>query len=293
VQRGCFFGQPAAQLQPEQIREQVVVAEPGAFGVQRFDERVRVFEKQQDPFRARPAGQQVGQLAVDPFEQRGAQEQILDVGRLAFEHLGEQVLGDRALAAGELGDEPLRIGMIGQGDRREPQSRGPSFRPLVQPLRPGVRQNDARGMEQLAGFALREAQVGRADLSQLAGQAQLVQSQRHVVAHDQDRVHVRGKVRQQPGELSGGLGRVQLVEIIDRQRDVAVNTGELREHPVDHCRCVEVGCRCWRIRAVGRSRSVTDRVEQGQPELLGVVLVALHLHMGNPARLTGSARPGA
>ena len=38
---------------------------------------------------------------------------------------------------------------------------------------------------------------------------------------------------------------------------------------------------------------VTDRVEQGQPELLGVLLVALHLHDGEPARLARTAGPGA
>ena len=148
-------------------------------------------------------------------------------------------------------------------------------------------------VEQLAGFALGEAQVGRADLGQLTGQAQLMQPQRHIVACGQDRVHVRGKAGQQPGELSGGLWRVQLVEIINNQRDAAVSVGELREYPVDHRQCVEVGCRCWRFRTAGRGRSVTDRVEQGQPELLSVLLAALHLHEGEPARLTRSAGPGA
>jgi hypothetical protein len=38
---------------------------------------------------------------------------------------------------------------------------------------------------------------------------------------------------------------------------------------------------------------VTDRVEQGQPELLGVVLVALHLHDSNPVRLPRTVGPGA
>ena len=142
----------------------MVVAEPGAPGVQRFDERVRVLELQQDPFRARAAGQQIGQLAVDPVEQGGAQQQILDVGRLAVEHLGDQILGDRAVAAGELRDEPLRVGVTGQGERREPQARGPSLGPLVQQRRPGLGQRDTRGVEQLAGFALGKAQVGRADL---------------------------------------------------------------------------------------------------------------------------------
>jgi hypothetical protein len=79
VQRGYFRRQCTAQLQPEQIGEQVVVAEPGASRVERFDERVRVLQLQQDLFRARAAGQQVGQLAVDPIQQAGAQQQILDL----------------------------------------------------------------------------------------------------------------------------------------------------------------------------------------------------------------------
>ena len=56
---------------------------------------------------------------------------------------------------------------------------------------------------------------------------------------------------------------------------------------------VEVGCRCWQFRAAVCTGGVTDRAEQGQPELLGVVLVALHLHEGEPARLARPAGPGA
>jgi hypothetical protein len=131
VQRGHFFGQRPAQLQPEQIREQVVVAEPGTLGVERYDKRVRVFQRQQDPFRARAAGQQISQFTVDAIEHRGAQQQILDVIGLALQHLGDQILGHRTVAPGELGDETLRVAVTGQRERREPQARGPPFRPLV------------------------------------------------------------------------------------------------------------------------------------------------------------------
>jgi len=36
-----------------------------------------------------------------------------------------------------------------------------------------------------------------------------------------------------------------------------------------------------------------DRVEQGKPELLGVLLVPLHLQHGEPAPLPGTVGPGA
>ncbi len=86
---------------------------------------------------------------------------------------------------------------------------------------------------------------------------------------------------------------MQLVEIINNQRDAAVSIGELRQYPVDHRRCVEVRCRCWQFRAAASTGGMTDRIEQGQPELLGVVLVALHLHQSEPPRLARPASPCA
>ena len=164
VQRRHVFGPPPAQLQPEQIREQVVVAEPRALRVERYDERVRVFEFQQDPFRARAAGQQIGQFAIDTIEQAGAHQQVLDVGWLAFERFGEQVLGDRTVAAGEFRDEPLGVGVTSQREHREAQAGGPPFGPLVQQRCAGLGQHGTRGIEKLTRLALGKAQVGRADL---------------------------------------------------------------------------------------------------------------------------------
>ena len=143
VQRRHLFGQPPAQFQPEQVSEQVVVPKPRPLGVERYHERVRVLQAQQDPFRTWAAGQQIGQVTIDPVEQGGAQEQILDIVGLAFQHFGDQVLGDRALAAGELRNETLRVGVTGQGKRRQPQSRGPPFCPLVQQRRVGRGKRDA------------------------------------------------------------------------------------------------------------------------------------------------------
>ena len=271
----------------------MVVAEPRPPGIERHDERVRVLQRQQDALRARAAGQQIGQFTVDPVEQGSAQQQLLDVGGLTVQHLGQQVLGDGAVAAGELRDETLGIGVPGQRNRREPQARGPPFRSLLQQRRPGLGQRDARGVQQLAGFALGKAQVRRADLGELARQAHPVQPQPQVMTRGQDRMRIRGEVGQQPGELGQGLRRVQLVQIINHQRDAAASIGKLRQHPVDHCLPVEVGCRCWQFGAAVRTGRVTNRAEEGQPELLGVLLIALHLHEGEPARLARTAGPGA
>src|SRR5260370_24996393 len=69
--------------------------------------------------------------------------------------------------------------------------------------------------------------------------------------------------------------------------------GEFREHPVDHGLAVEVRCRCWRFYPAGCTGGMTDRVEQRKPEKLGVLLVALDLHDGEPMRLTPTVSESA
>src|SRR5207248_11506348 len=60
----------SAELQAQEIRQEMVIAEPGALGVQRYDERVGVLQLQQRPLRARTARQQVGKFPVQPVDDR-------------------------------------------------------------------------------------------------------------------------------------------------------------------------------------------------------------------------------
>ena len=114
VQGRQLLGEPAAQLKPEQVSEEVVIPEPGPGRIERYDERVGVFEVEQDPLGAGVTSQQVRQLAVDAVEQGGTQKQLLDLGWLVLQHLGEQVLGDGPVAAGELRDKSLGVRAAGQ-----------------------------------------------------------------------------------------------------------------------------------------------------------------------------------
>ncbi|MGF7235563.1 MAG: hypothetical protein ACQSGP_11510 [Frankia sp.] len=83
-------------------------------------------------------------------------------------------------------------------------------------------------------------------------------------------------------ELAKRVRRVQLVQVINDQRQVDAIFGEFRQHPVDHGPRIEGGGRCRRFRVAARAGGLTDRVKQGQPETLGVLLVAPHLHDGGP-----------
>ena len=109
VQLASLRGRGSAQLQRQQPGEHLVVAEPGPGGVHGHHKCVGLLQVLQDPFPAVVAGQQIGQLTVDPFEDRGPQKQPPHLFVLPVEHLGQQVFGHRPLAARELGREPLRV----------------------------------------------------------------------------------------------------------------------------------------------------------------------------------------
>lgn len=277
-------GDGTAELQPEQAAEHVVVAEPGTSGVEGQDERVGVLELQQDPFRSSCPGEQVGQLAVDPVQQGSTQQQSLYLWWLPVQHFGHQVLGDSAIAAGELGDEPFRVRVPGQGQDGQSQPGRPAFGPLVQRGHRLVGQRDPGGREQLASLVLGEEQLRRADLGQLSRQPELMQAQRKVAAGGYDHMDVRGEVRQQGGELLDGLGGGQLMQVVDDQDAGIAGRRELGQHLVHHGPAVVPGRR-------GRGLGATDRTQQGEPEQLGVVLAGLDRHEGDPPVLALSIGP--
>ena len=187
VQRGQFGRRARPQLQLQKIGEQLVVAEPGPARVQRDDERACLLELLQDPLAARAPGQQVGQLAVDPFQHGGPQQQPPGLFALPLQDLSQQVLGDRALAAAELGRETFRIGVPGQRQRRQPQPGRPALGPVIQQSQRGVGQRHSGRVQQRPSIRPAEPQIGRADLGELPGQAQPVQAQPQVMAGDQRR----------------------------------------------------------------------------------------------------------
>ncbi len=150
VQPGDLVWLGAAQFQLQQVGEQVVVAEPGPARVQRHHERVRGLQVLQHPLPATVTGQQAGQLAVDPLQDGGTQQQPPHWFSLPVQYLGQQVFGHRPLGPGELGRQPPRVGVPGQRQRGQPQPGRPAFGPLHQ--RRHLGQVHPGGGEQLLGL---------------------------------------------------------------------------------------------------------------------------------------------
>ncbi len=75
-------------------------------------------------------------------------------------------------------------------------------------------------------------------------------------------------------------------------RNTLVMRGEFRQNSLADGRFIEVGCR-WQLFAfAGRARRRPDGAEDGQPELLGVLLIAPHLDDCQPVRMTRTICPG-
>jgi hypothetical protein len=160
------------QQEAQQIGEEVVVAKPQAPRVQCGHERVSLLEVLQDPLGSRASREEVRERPVHPLEHRGAQKQGSHVRRLAIEHLSQQVVGDRTLAAGELGHELLLVGVLGEGDRCQPQAGDPAFGALVEGRQSALRQFDPGRVEQFARLLQRKPKVGSANLGQVPGETQ-------------------------------------------------------------------------------------------------------------------------
>src|SRR4051794_13282742 len=270
-----LVGHRPAKLQAKEVRKKLVVAKPCALRVERHDERVGVLESQQHLLRTRPACQQVGELTAHPVDERGSQEHALNVARLTFEHLGHEVLPDRPVGAGELGHEALGIRMAAEGDHGKAQAGRPAFGALVQRDRPGVGQADARRGQQLARLALGEPEIAGPDLGDLVGKSEPVQPDRRIPARRQHEACRAREPRKEMLELREGVGRLQLVEIIDDQHDRLDPLGDLRHERVH--RLVAVGCggrRSSRLR-LERARRAADRVQDGTPEPLRMLFVAV------------------
>ena len=82
------------------------------------------------------------------------------------------------------------------------------------------------------------------------------------------------------------------MEIVDDQKGTVPMLGELRTNSVGDGLRVEVRCRGQLFAIARRARYLPDGTEDGQPELLGVLLIAPYLDDCQPVRLPRTICPG-
>ena len=291
VQRVDAGGVGAAQLEPQEVGEQMVVAKPGAVRVERGDERVCLLEVEQDPLRARAAGHRVGQAPRDPVEDRGPQQELPHLRRLALQHLRHQISRDASLAAGEVTHESLRVRMPVERDRCQPQAGDPALRPLVKQGHRLVCELDLARPQQPACLLGGEAQVRCSYLGQLGREAQAVQVELGLGAARQHQAQVRGAAGDEQLQPPQRLRRLKLVKIVDHQHERLCNRTKVFKQPLDHGLAAKSGRRTDPLDGTGcRPR---ERVDHRQPEVLRVSFALLDRSPRRLLREPGGVEPRA
>jgi MFS family permease len=231
-----------------------------------------------------------GQLAVDPVQDRGAQQQPPHRLGLPVQHLGQQVFGHRPLGPGELRRQPPRIGVPGQPQRGQPQPRRPALGPLHQPRHLG--QVHPSRLEQLPRLGHGEPQIRLADLGQLALQPQPVQAQPHVMPGGQHEPQPRRGPQDQQLQLPQCL-RAQLVHVVDHQPHPVIQGGQVGQQPLGDHPPVQVRSRRQLPDQRRPRRGLPQRGQHRQPELLRIPLAAPGRHPRGAARHARLAEPGS
>jgi len=132
VEHGGVVRARPRELVAQQAGEQVVVAVPLALGVEREDEQPVALEPLQAGRRPAPAGDVVTQRPAQAIEDRGLEQEVAHLGRLAVEHLVAEVVHDGPVVSGERRYEVVAVGPAGQRQRRELQAGRPALGPRVQ-----------------------------------------------------------------------------------------------------------------------------------------------------------------
>ena len=114
-------------------------------------------------------GDGIAQRTAQPVENGGLQQEAAHAFRLALKNLLDQVVQHEAVAAGEGLDEAGGVRSPLHGERRQLQAGDPAFGAGLQGGDVLRREVEAHHpVEELGGFGGGEAQVGRAQLGQLA-----------------------------------------------------------------------------------------------------------------------------
>ena len=134
VQIGAQARMRLVQPRSQELEEQAVVAEPAPAPVEADDQRALVLEVPERPPAVVPARERVRQLTADAVDHARPQQELADLRGLQREHLLGQVVADRAVVAGELGEEAIRVGRSDGRHRRQPQACRPALGPRDEPL---------------------------------------------------------------------------------------------------------------------------------------------------------------
>ena len=221
---GPLVGVPPAllterpQASAQEGAEEVVVAVPAPADVEAHHEQVRRHELLEEKRRCVVTGHRLAQRDVELVEHRGRVEELHQVRREAVQHLADQEVGDGPVGRRERLQETRSIGRPAQGERTELHARRPALRQLVQLRHLPRLERDVVARQRGGGLLRREAQLGAAQLHELARHTEPAEGEQRVDAAPEDEAHGGWQRPDQAAEhRRGGTRQVEVVDD-DRRR---------------------------------------------------------------------------
>ena len=260
VQRRHEVRPGSRELVPQQLREEMVVAIPLALGVERHQQEAGPLEVLEPPRRARASGDPVAERSAQAIKDRRREQERAHVRRLGVEHLEAEIVDDGPVVARERRDERARVLAPRQRQRGELQARGPALGPVLEPGDVGrIESVRAGAAQQRRGLRVREAQLGRADLDQLAPHAQAPERQRGLRAgRDRELERAGLMVEQERHRLVDARVRDQVV-VVEHEHHRARGGEVVHQRRQDHAGQAR---RAGEVRPRQRPGARQDRAER-------------------------------
>ena len=165
VQTRQRLRQLAGRIGTQQIGEQVVVTEPVALLVQRHQKHLMRLQVLEHGGTVMAIAHRIAQFGTEAIEAGGVIEKGLQLGRLALDHLFQQVIADHALGAVQT------TLAFGGGEQPQAQASGPALAALQQVVQRLARQLGPLLGKQFTGLVEGQAQILLLQLQQLPRQA--------------------------------------------------------------------------------------------------------------------------
>ena len=261
MQLGDQFWGSLGQSFLQDVREELMIAVPFPFVIQRNDKEILLPERLQhsiviipgvqDGFAKRP-----GQAVQDG----GLQEKAAHLFRLLLEDFLEQVIHHIMMASGERGDEGIYILAPLHRDGSQLQAGDPALGPRFQGSHLRLSQAQAHHLlEELPAFPGREAQPFGPDLGELAAGAQPGQGQGRINPGQNGYVEMkRQMVQQESDRLMDCRQLDQVIVVQDKDRvpwKIAQAVDQERQNP-------------FGVRQLGR---IDERFDLGRQAILQAV----------------------
>ena len=226
----------ARKLGLQEAAEQVVIAVPLATSVEWNEEQIRPLDPGKRLAAPRSVGHGVAQRRAEPGQDRGLQQEALDLRLEGREDLLAEIIDEMPVVAGELQERGTLIRLRPEPEHREVDGRDPTLRPGGQQRQLGVVQAEVLGdPNEARRFLRRQPQIVRSNLGKPARDAKRRQREWRIGPGGDDQPNTCRQVFEQIRDEFVASGFADHVVVVEDENDPFIGRGEIVEQRAD-CR---------------------------------------------------------